>query len=79
MDGVGYYFIAATVTTDPDHPLGLLIGDIMVRVPSAAGHSANPDRRIPFRSGLIFNGMNHLHMANHPDVYKVIRNFLDRS
>ncbi len=76
VDGVGYYFIAATVTADPKHPLGLLIGDIMVRVPSAAGHTADPARRIPFRSGLIFNGMDHLHMANHPDVYKVIRDFL---
>lgn len=79
VDNVGYYFIAATVTADPNHPLGHLIGDIMVRVPSAAGHSADPDRRIPFRSGLIFSGMNHLHMANHPDVYNVIREFLVRS
>jgi len=76
VDGVGYYFIAATVTTDPKHPMGLLIGDIMVRVPSAAGHTADPKRRIPFRSGLIFSGMDHLHMANHPDVYKVIRDFI---
>lgn len=76
VDGVGYYFIAATITADPDHPMGLLVGDIMVRVPSAAGHTSDPDRRIPFRSGLVFNGMDHLHMANHPDVYKVIRDFL---
>jgi len=79
VNGVSYYFIAATVTVDPDHPLGLLVGDIMVRVPSAAGHTTNPDRRIPFRSGLIFSGMSHLHMANHPDVYKVIREFLTES
>ena len=75
-DGVGYYFIGATITINPDHPLGLLIGDILVRVPSAAGHTADPNRRIPFHSGLIFNGMNHLHLANHPDVYKMIREFL---
>ena len=79
VDGVSYYFIAATVTADPKHPMGLLIGDIMVRVPSAAGHTADPDRRIPFRSGLVFTGMNHLHIANHPDVYKTIREFLTRS
>jgi len=79
VDGVSYYFIAATVTADPKHPMGLLIGDIMVRVPSAAGYTADPARRIPFRSGLIFSGMDHLHMANHPDVYKKIREFLTRS
>jgi hypothetical protein len=79
VDGVGYYFIAATVTADPKHPMGLFIGDIMVRVPSAAGHTADPARRIPFRSGLVFTGMDHLHMANHPDVYKVIRDFIKSS
>jgi pimeloyl-ACP methyl ester carboxylesterase len=79
VDGVAYYYIAATVTADPKHPVGLFIGDIMVRVPSAAGHAADPARRIPFRSGIVFTGMDHLHMANHPDVYKVIRGFLDRS
>jgi pimeloyl-ACP methyl ester carboxylesterase len=76
LDGVGYSFIAATVTADPNHPIGVLIGDIMVRVPSAAGHTADPEQRIPFHSGLVFAGMNHLHMANHPDVYNVIREFL---
>jgi pimeloyl-ACP methyl ester carboxylesterase len=79
VDDVGYYYIAATVTADPKHPMGLFIGDIMVRVPSAAGHAADPARRIPFRSGLVFSGMDHLHMANHPDVYKVIRDFLLQS
>jgi len=77
VDGVGYYYIAATITDDPTHPMGILLGDIMVRVPSAAGHTADPERRIPFRSGLIFTGMDHLHMANHPDVYKVIRSFIE--
>ncbi len=76
LDGVGYSFIAATVTADPNHPIGILIGDIMVRVPSAAGHAAEPEQRIPFHSGLVFAGMSHLHMANHPDVYHVIRKFL---
>ena len=31
VKGVGYYFVAATITTNPNHPLGILIGDIMVR------------------------------------------------
>jgi len=76
VEGVGYFYIAATVTADSKHPMGILLGDIMVRVPSAAGHTANPDRRIPFRSGLVFSGMDHLHMANHPDIYKKIREFI---
>jgi triacylglycerol lipase len=77
VDGVKYCFVAATITSDPDHPLGVLLGDLLVRVPSAAGQASEPDRRIPFDSGFVFNGMNHMHLANHPDVYTVIRQALE--
>ncbi len=73
VDGVGYYAIAATLTRDPAHPMGHLLGDWLVRPRSAAGHASEPARRIPFRSVRIFNGMNHFHLANHPDVYAFIR------
>lgn len=76
VDGVDYYYIAATLTADPDHPLGRLVGDVMVRVPSAAGRHKDAARSIPFSSGRVFPGMDHLHMANHPDVYQAIREFL---
>jgi triacylglycerol lipase len=79
VDGVKYCFVAATITSDPDHPLGVLLGDLLVRVPSASGHSSQPERRIPFNSGFVFNGMNHMHLANHPEVYTVIRQILDAS
>jgi pimeloyl-ACP methyl ester carboxylesterase len=78
VDGVGYFFIAATLTKDPDHPLGRMVGDILVRVPSAAGRHKDPARSIPFSSASVFPGMDHLHMANHPDVYAAIREFLGR-
>jgi triacylglycerol lipase len=78
-DGVTYCFIAATITTDPDHPLGVLLGDLLVRVPSASGRSSQPERRIPFDSGFVFNGMNHMHLANHPDVYAVIRQHITQA
>ena len=73
LDDVGYYSIAATVTHNPKHPMGILLGDLLVRLPSAAGHTSKPTRRIPFHSGQILSGMTHLHMANHPEVYQVIR------
>jgi len=78
VDGVGYYFIAATITQDEDHPLGILFGDILVRVPSASGKTCEPAGRIPFSSGFVFSGMDHMHLANHPDVYKVIKQSLER-
>lgn len=76
VDSVCYCFIASTITKDPDHPMGVLLGDMIVRLPSAAGHAPEPARRIPFSSGHVFSGMNHLHLTNHPDVYKAIRNYL---
>jgi pimeloyl-ACP methyl ester carboxylesterase len=73
LDGVGYYFVAATITRDPAHPLGQLLGDLLVRLPSASGAAPEPPRRIPFRSGAVFSGMNHIHLANHPVVYEALR------
>jgi pimeloyl-ACP methyl ester carboxylesterase len=73
LDGVGYYFVAATITRDPAHPIGQLLGDLLVRLPSASGAAAEPARRIPFRSGAVFSGMDHIHLANHPGVYEALR------
>lgn len=77
VDSVGYYFVSATLTEDPAHPLGILLGDLLVRPRSAAGHAAEPARRIPFRAGRAINGLNHFQLTNHPDVYAVIRQCID--
>ena len=76
VDGVGYYFLAATISRDPDHPLGRLLGDLMVRLPSASGEAAEPARRVRFARGAVFPGMNHAHIANHPEVYEALRDML---
>ena len=76
VDGVGYYFLAATISRDPEHPLGQLLGDLMVRLPSASGEAPEHARRIDFSSGAVFPGMNHVHIANHPDVYEALRDLL---
>jgi pimeloyl-ACP methyl ester carboxylesterase len=76
VDGVGYCFLAATISRDPEHPLGQLLGDLLVRLPSASGAASVPARRIPFSSGVVFPGMNHIHIANHPDVYEALRDWL---
>jgi len=78
VDGVGYYFLATTVSHDPEHPLGQLLGDLMVRLPSASGEAPEPARRIPFSGGAVFPGMNHVHIASHPDVYDALRDLLAR-
>lgn len=76
LDGVGYYFLAATITRDPEHPVGQLLGDLLVQLPSASGAAPEPAKRIHFSGGAVFPGMNHIHIANHPDVYEALRDLL---
>lgn len=76
LDGVGYFFVGATVSKGEKDLVGRLIGDVMVRAPSAAGQHQAPERSIPFRSGKVLGGMHHLDLASHPDVYAALRTFL---
>lgn len=77
VDGAAYYFVASTVTRDPNDPLGGLVGDLLLRPSSASGHAADPDSRIPFPVGRVFGGIHHMELANHPDVYAQLRKWLD--
>jgi pimeloyl-ACP methyl ester carboxylesterase len=69
-------FVSATVTRDPSHPLGRLLGDILVLVPSASGQGKT--RRIPFRDehGHHVGGTHHIALLNHPEVYERLHNWL---
>jgi pimeloyl-ACP methyl ester carboxylesterase len=73
-----YYFIGATLTDDANHPLGSVVGDLLVRFPSASGQGRR--RRIPFEiaNGRHLGGVNHFQLLNHPDVYEQIRAWLAR-
>lgn len=72
-----YYFVAATITTDPEHPLGRLVGDGLVRYPSAAG--VGRTRRTPLQmdDGAHIVGTHHLALLHHPSVYARLREWLD--
>jgi hypothetical protein len=71
-----HFFVSATVTRDPNHPLGRLLGDILVLKPSAGGQGKA--RRIPFREehGHHVGGAHHLALLNHPEVYERLRDWL---
>ena len=77
LDGATHCFVAATVTRSARHPVGRLVGDTLVLVPSASGRSRT--RRIPFRDedGLHVGGTHHLALLNHPAVYERLRGWLD--
>ena len=76
VDGVGYYFVASTSTGDPNHPVALLIGDLLVRLPSAKGEALRSERTVEFHAGRQLAGINHFHLASHPQVYSVIEEAL---
>jgi hypothetical protein len=66
-----YYFVSATVTESSRHPLGWLVGDVLVRVPSASGPATlQPSAR--FETACV-GGMVHQEVQNHPEVYAVLK------
>jgi pimeloyl-ACP methyl ester carboxylesterase len=79
FDSAAHYFVAATLTRSPSHPLAHLLGDTLVRMPSATGRGAPAARRIPFRDehGHHVGAMNHMRLLNHPAVYAQLRAWLE--
>ena len=78
LDSATHYFVAATETRSRHHPLGHLLGDALVRFPSASGRGAPLARRIPFRDehGRHLGPLSHLRLLNHPAVYAQLRRWL---
>lgn len=78
LESAAHYFVAATVTRDPRHPLGVAVGDLLVREASASGRGRVRRIRFPLENGRHFGPMNHFELLNHPDLYDQIRSWLDR-
>lgn len=72
-----YYFIGATLR---EGPVGSLIGDLLVRMPSASGRGSGKGRRIPFEvdNGHELTGPNHIDLLCHPAVYRQLRSWIER-
>jgi pimeloyl-ACP methyl ester carboxylesterase len=65
-----YYFVSATVSQDAAHPVGQLLGDLLVRIPSASG-PAQEEAHFSIETRT-YGGVLHHHLQNHPDVYELI-------
>lgn len=76
LEGAAHYFMAATVTHDRRHPLGVAVGDLLVREASAFGQGRFRRIQFPLECGRHFGPMNHFQLLNHPDVYDQIRRWL---
>jgi pimeloyl-ACP methyl ester carboxylesterase len=76
LQGATHFFVSATITRSPHHPLGRLLGDILVLTPSATGQGRT--RRIPFQAehGHHVSPAHHLALLNHPEVYERLRGWL---
>ncbi|HEU4977645.1 MAG TPA: alpha/beta hydrolase [Solirubrobacteraceae bacterium] len=67
-DGPRYRFVAATLTRDPRHPVGRIVGDWLVRESSACGPDPEQVERI--------GGAGHFALLNHPQVAEHITAWL---
>jgi pimeloyl-ACP methyl ester carboxylesterase len=73
-----YYFVGATLT---DGPVGSVLGDLLVRIPSASGRGNGKGRSIPFEAdnGHELTGLTHMDLLNHPAVYGQMRAWITRA
>lgn len=74
LDDVAYCFVSATVTRDPEHPVGALLGDLLVRGPSASPEALTR-RAFALDTGR-YGAVLHHQVQCHPDVYAQLRAFL---
>jgi pimeloyl-ACP methyl ester carboxylesterase len=76
LEGATHCFVAATVTRSPRHPVGRVIGDLLVLEPSASGRSRT--RRLGFKAehGSHLGGATHFALLKHPVVYEKLRGWL---
>jgi pimeloyl-ACP methyl ester carboxylesterase len=76
LEGATHCFVSAAITRSERHPLGRLLGDTLVLVPSASGRSRT--RRIPFEDeyGMHLGPATHFTLLNHPAVYERLRDWL---
>jgi pimeloyl-ACP methyl ester carboxylesterase len=80
LDTAAHYVIGATLTRDAQHPLGRVIGDLLVLYPSSSGQSRS-GRRVAFEvdNTRHLGGLNHFHLLNHPRVYEQMLEWLRRA
>ena len=76
LDDCRHTFITATVTRDPQHPLGWLAGDLLVRTESARGRCR--ERTIPVDDDCVVHvgSLTHFDLLDHPLVYDALRSAL---
>ena len=71
-----YRLVAATLTGSPRHPVGHVVGDLLVRVPSAYGRDRWGGELFPGADVLHVGRTDHFGLLNHPEVHRALREWL---
>jgi pimeloyl-ACP methyl ester carboxylesterase len=71
-----YRLVAATVTAGRRHPVGHVVGDLLVRVPSAYGRDRHGQQLFPGATVLHVGRTDHFGLLNHPEVHRALREWL---
>lgn len=78
MGSIEHHLVAATVTPDPTHPLGALVGDLVVRIASATRRGHDVETGVDVQTEvLVVGGSTHSGLRHHPEVVARIRRWLD--
>ena len=73
-DGVKFHIIAGAISTEASNPLGLLVGDLVVRISSAIGRSRK--HQAASSNVLIVGGQSHANLLHDPEVISHTRRWL---
>jgi pimeloyl-ACP methyl ester carboxylesterase len=76
LRGANHYFVAATVSRDPDAPAGRLVGDLLVLHASAWGRGRDERLTFPIDHYWHVGPAHHMSLLNHPAVYEQVRKWL---
>ncbi|MEA1903223.1 MAG: alpha/beta fold hydrolase [Actinomycetota bacterium] len=74
LDGVEQHFVAGVITDETTHPVGVLLGDLVVRAGSATGRGRR--RQIDPTDVHILGGLNHVDLLHDPAVHTQVRAWL---
>jgi len=78
LETAEHCWVCATVTRQPEGPLGRVAGDLLVLFESGSGRGGKRGRRVPFveESGRHLPNATHFDLLNHPAVYGHLREWL---
>lgn len=71
-----YHLVAATLAGSHRHPVSEVLGDLLVRYPSATGRPRRGQEMFPGADVLHVPRAGHFDLLNHPDVYTAMKDWL---